>query len=908
MADTDITVNNLAATGGLGNIALTWGYIGAASPLPYLQLDHFEVWGASANDRSGATKITDTPDLNFTVTGLGYSVTRYYWVRAVDKSGNLGDWYPASSTGGVSGTTRATMGTSDLADDSVSTSKIQNDAVITAKINDAAIVANKLATDAVTSIKIAADAVTTAKIAVAAVVAASIDTGAVIAAKIGTGAVTTAKIAADAVTATELAANAVDAAAIQTGAVLTAKLAALAVTTAELANDAVTSAKILANTIVAGDIAANTITASQIFAGTITTTEIAANTIVAADIAAGTITATQIAAATITGANMVAYTISARELVLSDFSNILPDASFEGGSNTWTDVVGYNYANVQFISGSNAVSGGRYIQFPAGQTSPVGVTAIGVASRFFPVIPNEKFTIGATVALVNVGSGTAGYVVCRVDWYNSSNVYVSSDTVATVGPGAGSTLTATTSTIFTAPSTAVKCYMLCYQQSTGAGVATIGVGQLYNTFVRKAYNASLIVDGTITAAKIVAGTITANELAADSVTSAKILAGTIVASDIASATITGTQIAANTVAASNIVAGTITAREMVITDFSNLVPDPDFLSSPLSSTWIDIAGVNFGSIIIGTGSAIMRSGRYLYYPGGLSNPGLTYVIGVMCKAVPIEPGKEYAFGSNMGMEAGGTGSIYTDALWINAAGSVFQADNVGIRSTPGASDYSAIFTAPANAVAAAIRSVRYSTGAGVATVGFTYIGNQYIRKAYGGSLIVDGAITAAKVTAGTVTADLLVVGGKVITAHVTNNNISAISADIEASDVAITTSSYGVTTWVQISSATITPDGGQTIVMAQALLRSSLTHPDAFGACEARLKRDGTVVMTLTGFYDDFGTSQHPLTIFPFWYQDTVDQTTSHTYILEGRNANTVDGLYLEAAAGSGIVATNFKK
>lgn len=110
MADTDIAVTTLTANGGAGTIVLNWGYTDATSPLPHLKMDHFEVWVASVNNRGSASKATDTPDLNYTLPGLGYGDVRYFWVRGVDYSGNLGDFYPPGATSGVVGTANAKVG------------------------------------------------------------------------------------------------------------------------------------------------------------------------------------------------------------------------------------------------------------------------------------------------------------------------------------------------------------------------------------------------------------------------------------------------------------------------------------------------------------------------------------------------------------------------------------------------------------------------------------------------------------------------------------------------------------------------------------------------------------------------------------------------------------------------------
>jgi hypothetical protein len=90
----------LAATGVPNGILLT-------STLPAFDLfDGVEVWMATTNDRTGATKVAEVKSTSYTH-GLAPATTRYFWERN-RKAGPAGDlystWEPVSSTGGVSAT------------------------------------------------------------------------------------------------------------------------------------------------------------------------------------------------------------------------------------------------------------------------------------------------------------------------------------------------------------------------------------------------------------------------------------------------------------------------------------------------------------------------------------------------------------------------------------------------------------------------------------------------------------------------------------------------------------------------------------------------------------------------------------------------------------------------------------
>ncbi|NIH77435.1 putative phage tail protein [Ochrobactrum sp. P20RRXII] len=63
-------------------------------------LDHIEIWEHTANDLSKATMVGVTAGTSFSRSGLAYDTTRYYWLIAVDTSGNK-----AAASSAVSGTT-----------------------------------------------------------------------------------------------------------------------------------------------------------------------------------------------------------------------------------------------------------------------------------------------------------------------------------------------------------------------------------------------------------------------------------------------------------------------------------------------------------------------------------------------------------------------------------------------------------------------------------------------------------------------------------------------------------------------------------------------------------------------------------------------------------------------------------
>jgi len=75
----------LTATGWFGSIILEW--INPTAP----DLSHIEIWENAVDDRASAVKIADAKGTTY-MRYLGSFQGRYYWIRAVDLSGNISAW------------------------------------------------------------------------------------------------------------------------------------------------------------------------------------------------------------------------------------------------------------------------------------------------------------------------------------------------------------------------------------------------------------------------------------------------------------------------------------------------------------------------------------------------------------------------------------------------------------------------------------------------------------------------------------------------------------------------------------------------------------------------------------------------------------------------------------------------
>ena len=335
----------ISATGGFKYITVEW-----TNPADS-DLNFVEIYENTTNTSTGASKVGISGGDSFTRTNLGLNLTRYYFLKSVDYSGNA-----SAFTTGVSATTNF-IDDDDFANgvyslftdqglyaiEDVTSLPASGDfegqkvfnrtdgklyqwtgsaweqvvggaedfsdltgSIAGAQIPDGLIDTLKLANDAVTNAKIATNAVTGDVIA----------SGAITETKISSGAITTPKIAAGAVTASEIAAGSITSSQIAADTIAAGNIATGAITADEIASNAITSAKITAGAIIGDKIAANAITGAKIAAGEITGDKITANTITGGLIAAsGIITnSAQITDAVVTNAKIANAAITSAKI------------------------------------------------------------------------------------------------------------------------------------------------------------------------------------------------------------------------------------------------------------------------------------------------------------------------------------------------------------------------------------------------------------------------------------------------------------------------------------------------------------------------------------------------------------------------------------------------------------------
>jgi hypothetical protein len=331
--------------------------------------------------------------------GLTAGTTYYFWVRAINHSGQH-----SAFTSSVNGT------------------------FVSAVIGDGTITTLKLAANAVTQAKIAVDAIQGSVIAAGAITASKIGTDAVETAKIADNAVTNALIATDAVNQDSIAANAVTATQIVSG----------TITASEIASNAITTAKIAAGQINADKIASNAITAVKIEAGAIVAGKLAADSIVATNIQADAVTAVKIQADAVNADKINVSTLSAISANMGDVtagtfrtatSGHRVEISNSGSFPIWYGTGTKTAGNALFyVDTSGAVYINAVVVARAGST--VAFFKASVAPIFKLATTASITTNAASVTLTN-GTGPYNYSWTRQITTQGPTPSISSSTSAT---------------------------------------------------------------------------------------------------------------------------------------------------------------------------------------------------------------------------------------------------------------------------------------------------------------------------------------------------------------------------------------------------------------------------------------------------------------------------------------------
>jgi len=605
---------SLVAVGGLKEVSLSWQI--PTDP----DYSHVEVWEANVNNFATATRIAIASGDHYIRTGLGYDVTKYYWVKAADYSGNV-----SGESSGVSATTlfvdadsfseevnnlfaeagaygiepvsslpatgdfdgqikydttanklyRWDAATSSWTDDIFSiTSGSVDLASFASGIEPVGIVSSLPSPTGYTGAKVVFNTADnklyryTGTAWIASVPAADVE-GALAAANFPSN-----LRPIEIVATLPSTGNFEGRQAYLTsdnklyrydGTQWTAKINTVdlegTITSLQIANDAVTNAKIAVDAIQGDVIAAGAITAAKILDGAISELKLADDAVTTAKLANSAVTADIVAANAITATNIQDGAIS--EIKLSN--NAVSTAKLAIAAVT-SDIIATNSISTTKIQ-DNAI-----------QTAKISAGAITTAKISAGAVTADTIAANAvTTAKINAGAVTA------------DTIAASAITTSKIAAGAVTAFEIAANTI-----TSGKIAAGAVIAETIASNAVTAVKINAN-----AVTSDKITADAITTAKIAAGAVTAAEIAANTITAAKIAAGTITATEIATNAITSAKILANAVTSDKITAGSITTDKLA----ADVITANEIATGAVTADAISAGAIEAGAIAAGAVSS-----------------------------------------------------------------------------------------------------------------------------------------------------------------------------------------------------------------------------------------------------------------------------------------------------------------
>ncbi|UWU19627.1 phage tail protein [Rhizobium sp. CB3060] len=599
--------------------------------------------------------------------------------------------------------------------------------------------------------------------------------------------------------------------------------------------------KASANLLVDGSVVTGKIAAGAVTAGTI-----AANAVTAGTIAAGAVSASQIAADAVTADKIASNAVTTDALAVGSGKNLLQNASFSMGMDCWTYLPNGTIPNQTFriravteswagpncptlMLWQNGANTGNNYWSDIRWGRPDAPTLPNNLKYGVPCAPGDWFEVSAYV------SAHRCLVELRIQWIASDGVAVGYTTTDQNNGIAGS---ATNPDLWTrlrcvgaapANTVAVSIYIRKYETSAGQTDSYMFLNK--PMLCRCPPNAAeftpwsdggvvMIMNGgivasAVTADKIATNAVTADAIAANAVTAGKIAAGAVTATTIVAGTITGDKLAANTIGASQIAAGAITAKQLVLTDFSNMADN----------------GWQAGSITGWTTQNLQN-----FYNDNSGGDAAGYFLQSL--------GRDCAYSNFVAVSAGET---YAFDVWVNNT-DPNQANIYAFPRAPSGTISPVVITGTSTKNAWVRLQGKYTVPSGITALAMDLQVNRtagtgsscfwskpVMRRAMSAELIVDGAVTANKISV---------------------NSLDALTANLGAvniSSAVIGTLQVGTS---NISAGAVTGVGVGRIAGTQNIAANATVN---LVSCVVNVAGDGRVVidaMTL-GQYNQNGGSQN---------------------------------------------------
>lgn len=485
------------------------------------------------------------------------------------------------------------------------------------------------------------------------------------------------------------------------------------------------------------------ISGTQITDGAVMTEKLAAQSVVAGKIATGAVQADNIAAGSVTASKMV----------IADASNMLLNPDFKGGSlDGW--VVNNALISEAADNANDPLTGGRWrVQGHARVPLTWGQT--------FPVTAGDAYYVSGWV--FNTAQERCGLMLSFSD-SNGDNVFGNVFGAYTDVKSQWTFIEG----IVQVPPNGLRMYFMCMTDHNGSASPTFWA----RLTLRRATSASLIVQGAIladkiaadavTAGKIAAAAVNARELAAEAVTSDKVAANAITAGKIAANAVVAEKIAAGAVQADKVAANSITASKLAVVP-NNLVADPfiqdDAYWTAVGSGFVPLDYTN----PVVADMNVPRAFHVNYQ--GMSGNRWTYLE----KVIPVEPNTEYVYeleARNDTVRAWADCMEYTAGMSYTGHATVTRQDGVVqalLASLISGKNRMSLKTA-ANTT---FLKIRFGADSLNVTSGFVVISGVRLTKKTDGLMVVDGTIQTRHMTAGSIAADRLQAGS------ITGNLIAA---------------------------------------------------------------------------------------------------------------------------------------
>ncbi|QNU22341.1 hypothetical protein IC805_05215 [Geobacillus thermoleovorans] len=548
------------------------------------------------------------------------------------------------------------------------------------------------------------------------------------------GAVNAQHIADLVVTASKLADGAVTNTKITNGAVSSAKLADLAVTAQKLADGSITTAKIVDGAISTAKIVDDAITNAKIAAGAVGNAELDRSStnkiqIATDDIIDGAVSTLKIASGAVDSTRLANLAVTA--------------AKIADGTITGTKIADGAINNAKLADLSISAQKLQNGIIDNAKLADLAVTAQKLASG---AVDNTKLDRTSPNRIV-------------IDSADIKDAAITSAKVATAAIG--------TAAIQNGAITNAKI------ANAAIGTAAIQDGAITNAKIANlAVGTAQIADGAITSAKIANAAIGAAAIANAAIGTAHIADGAITNAKIAN--LDASKITTGTLDANRIGASTITADKLLISDFTNLCENPDFegdatgsapkgYTSNSSCRVADISGFTNGN---GSNRALEIDAK-----NGSNNDIYASAI------IPVRPGQVFFVeAEGRYLNTAGTGHLiigfrrYDDKKNALSAWHAVVAWNEETKTTS-FTKKSGTFTVPAGTGYLRIWISFSNNGE---TTNKAYIDNIRVHRMADGELIVDGAITASKIAANTITAgSAIIADGAITTAKIANAAVNS---------------------------------------------------------------------------------------------------------------------------------------